>query len=171
MSRIRIALFVSLGINLFFVGWWIGDVWPRPPQQLVFGPASMIERAQQQISAESMAAISPALEAINEAFRHSFDDRNVVFRELREVVSATPYDAKAVEDLFATRVTARTQAEVTQWELVGNVLGQVSDEERAILAMIFFPLPEERFAPRSLNGGPRATQRPLGVGRRGLSIY
>lgn len=156
MSGLRIALFISLGFNLFVAGWWVGDVWRRPPMMEMRAPDSsfLADMVKERVSAETMQAIGPSLEAIDATFRAGFEARSAIFVALRAAVAADPYDAAAVSQLFASLVSARTETETAQWRQVGDTLALLSAGEREILAEIFFPLPSDRNFPRGMPPGP-----------------
>lgn len=156
MSGVRIALFISLGINLFIAGLWFGDAWHRPPMMLPQGPngSFLTNMARDRLSAETLQDIGPSLNAIDATFRAGFDARSAIFAELRDAVSADPYDVARVDALFADLVNTRTKTETEQWRQVGETLGRLSASERLILADLFFPLPPDRQFPPRMPPGP-----------------
>lgn len=156
MSGLRIALFISLGVNLFVAGWWVGDIWVRPPRMAMPAPDSsfLASMVKERVSPETMAAIGPSLETIDATFRAGFEARNVIFVELRAAVSAEPYDTATVSRLLSSLVSTRTEIETAQWDQVGETLGRLSASERDVLAEIFFPLPSDRQFPPFMPQGP-----------------
>ncbi|SEQ52342.1 Heavy-metal resistance [Devosia sp. YR412] len=140
MSPLRIALYVSLGVNLFIVGWWVGDVWRRPPP-MEPRPFNVAGIAQQRLDPATMDTIGPALAAIDTALRSGFEERDAIFAELREAVTAEPYDADRVETLLSQLVVQRTATEEAQWDLVGDTLAKLSPADRIALADIIFLRP------------------------------
>lgn len=156
MSGLRIALFISLGFNLFVAGWWVGDIWRRPPMMEMPAPNTsfLANMVRARVSPDTMQAIGPSLEAIETTFRTGFEARNAIFVELRAAVSADPYDSATVERLLSTLVTNRTETETEQWHQVGETLGRLPAGQREILAEIFFPLPSDlKFPPGPRPGG------------------
>lgn len=157
MSGLRIALFLSLGFNLFVAGWFVGDVWRRPPMMEMPAPNAslLVNMIGQRVSPQTMAVIAPSIEAIDATFRAGFEARTAIFVQLRAAVSADPYDADTVNQLFASLVSARTGTETAQWRQVSETLAQLSASERLVLAEIFFPLPSDRpFGPGMRPPGP-----------------
>lgn len=157
MSVLRIALIISVGFNLFVAGWWVGDIWHRPPMMGMPAPnISFLENlVKDRVSPETIEAIGPSLELIDATFRAGFDARTAIFADLRVAVSAEPYDPAAVSELFSVLVNSRTQTETEQWRQIGETLGQLPADQRSILADIFFPAPADaRFLPGLPPGAP-----------------
>lgn len=136
----RIALFVSLGLNLFIVGWWVGDTW-RQPRPMEPRPFSMRPVAESRLSPETVDLLQPSLEAMDDLLEQAFKARVDLFDDLTEAVRAEPYDRGHVDELLAQLVQNRTAAETQQWRLVGETLAGLSADQRAAFAEIVFVRP------------------------------
>lgn len=158
MSPFRIALFVSLGLNLFVVGWWVGDISRRPPPMQP-QPLTMANMVKDRLSDETMEAIRPSLDALDAVIRDGFVNRTELFAKLREAVAADPYDQALVEDLLGQLVSQRTTAETEQWQIIGEALAHLTTEQRGALADIVFVRPNPMPPPSGPNG-----PRPMPMG-------
>jgi hypothetical protein len=163
MSPLRIALFVSLGVNLFIVGWWVGDIWRRPPP-MEPRPFNIGMMAQDRLDSATMDAIGPLLQSFDEVVRSGFAARDKVFADLRVAVAADPYDAQRVDALLASLVDQRVATENAQWRLVGETLAKLSPDQRDALADIIFLRPpgppQGPFPGPGGPGGPPPPPRP-----------
>ena len=153
MSPLRIALYVSLGVNLFIVGWWVGDVWRRPPM-MEPRPFNVAFMAQDRLDPATMQSIGPILGAIDSVIRTGFDERIQTFADLREAVAADPYDPVAVDALLGRLVDQRNGTETAQWKLVGEALATLSARDRDALASVIFIRPQGPLSPNSGPMGP-----------------
>lgn len=140
MPILRVALFVSLGLNLFIVGWWVGDAWRRPmpmqPREFTLRPV-----VQSRLSAETFDQLRPSLDAMDDLLRQGFRARVELFGNLIAAVKAEPYDKAKVDDLLAQLVDARTSVEKAQWQLVGDTLAGLDAQQRAAFAEVIFVRP------------------------------
>lgn len=140
MPILRIALFVSLGLNLFIVGWWVGDAsrspFPMQPREFTLRPV-----VESRLPPETFEILRPSLDAMDDLLRGGFRARVELFEDLVDAVKAEPYDKVRVNELLARLVDARTSVERQQWELVGNTLAGLDAEQRAAFATVIFVRP------------------------------
>ncbi|WEK03293.1 MAG: periplasmic heavy metal sensor [Candidatus Devosia phytovorans] len=147
MSPLRLGLIVSLGLNIFVLGWWVGGLW-RDPRPMEPRPFVMADVAASRLSPETLEAIKPTLDAVDHLLQQGFSERVSIFQELTQAVRAEPYDEARVTDLLLRLVDARKQAETEQWRLVGDALADLSAAERSAFAEIVF------LGPRGPGGPP-----------------
>lgn len=140
MSILRIALFVSLGLNLFIVGWWVGDTW-RPPFPMQPREFTLRPIVESRLPPETFAVLRPSLDAMDDLLRGGFRARVELFEDITAAVKAEPYDKARVNELLARLVDARTSVERQQWELVGDTLAGLDAEQRAAFAAVIFVRP------------------------------
>ena len=134
MSPLRIALFASLGLNLFIGGWWVGDIVRRAP---VMMPPPMMGGV-----AEPSAAIVPTLKAIDTILRNGTLERITLLETLRDTASAEPYDAAAVRALLDSMLDLRQRVDAERWSVVAEALPKLNEADRVALAgYIFSPYP------------------------------
>lgn len=155
MPFLRIALLVSLGLNLFVIGWWAGEAWRRP-QPMQAQQFTVLPIMDARLSTETMDALRPSLVAMGNLMRQGFQDRAAVFENLIEVVKAEPYDKGKVDELLARLVDDRTSVEKQQWQLVAEMLAKLTAEQRAAFAEVIFvrPGPQMPWLPAGPGGPP-----------------
>lgn len=143
MTATRFLLAVSLGLNIFIAGWWVGAQLQRGPQPQqpmvrVLSPSDFIAH---RLSPQGYAAVQPLLQQLDDVMRRGFGDRAATFDELRQLASANPYDSGKVRALLATLPDKRTDSEATQWQLVADILDKLSPQDRAQFADSIFLKP------------------------------
>ena len=140
MQLMRVIFVISLGFNLFIVGWWLGDQWRRPAPQ---GPRPLNFTAflQHRLDLSTLDLIREPLDDVNEIMRAGFNARREIFKKLRTLVSQEPYDRQAVEALLLELPSRRFANEQMQWKMVGVVLAKLSAAERKSFAELVFPQP------------------------------
>lgn len=136
MSPLRIALFASLGLNLFIGGWWVGDVVRRAPGM---PPPPMMGSNG---IPEPPAAILPTLKAVDQILRDGTDERVALLDALRAAASAEPYDAAAIRTLLDSMIDLRQRVDAKRWSTVADALPALSQADRTALAnFVFSPYP------------------------------
>lgn len=136
MSPLRIALFASLGLNLFIGGWWVGDVVRRAPGMMP--PLMMGGNA----VAEPSATVMPILKTIDTILTTGAAQRVELLEALRATASAEPYDGAAVRALLDAMLDLRQRVDAERWSAVAEALPKLNEADRVALAgYVFSPYP------------------------------
>lgn len=148
-GALRIALIVSLGINLFLAGSWVGSLVrsdgappprPRPLQ-------AALQELQGRISSDSLAKIEALVGEIDRRFRASPADPRRMDERLRTLLAAESFDpavfAKTVDDFLA----ARSETDKGIARRIGEVLAGVPVADRKVIAEVVLRAPGRPFGP------------------------
>lgn len=157
MSPLRIALFASLGLNLFIGGWWVGDVVRRAPGMQP--PPFMGGNG----GGPPPTAIAPTLEAIDRIIRNGMTERIALLGQLHAAAIAEPYDAAAMRTLLDSLLDLRRRVDAEHWSAVADSLPILNQADRTALADFVFnpnPGPAGNPAPMANPGGPGGPANP-----------
>ena len=147
MSVAGWILLVSLGLNLFLAGLWLGSrsdfpqFVPPPFTAPQPRPVTLGERLASQLSPEGLAKVEGPIAQLDSVMRRGFEERQEIFDQLRELVAAEPYDAAAVKALLDRLPEQRLSGEGAQWNIVADILGSLSDHDRRAFADSVFLRP------------------------------
>jgi uncharacterized membrane protein len=139
MNVFRLALLLSIGLNVFFVGWWVGDAMHIPGGS--GRPPSFRERLEGRLSPEGMRAISDVLNRVDGIMQSGMDDRDGQMARIRELLIKQPFDRAAVGRLLDELPEDRRQARGQMSELLSSALERLSLEDRAAFARAVFMRP------------------------------
>jgi uncharacterized membrane protein len=136
----RIALLGSLGLNLFFAGWWFGGAM-RPPPPGPHGMHDLDRMLRGRLSADGMSKVDGLLRQVDSGFRQQFGEMEAVRRQLHAILVTETFDSdafiKALEALNANR--AKFDSNMTRH--IADIVGSLSAEDRRILADTVLSLP------------------------------
>jgi len=147
MNATRWVLLASLGINLFMVGLWLGSrsdfqpLGPPPFQMPLPRPVTLGERLAHQLSPDALAKVEAPIARLDDVMRQGFEERQATFEKARTLVTAEPYDAAAVRALLDTLPNQRMAGESEQWDIIANILGELTPADRAAFADLVFLRP------------------------------
>jgi|GEM_PF-5916189 len=141
MLATRLLLLVSLGINLFIAGWWVGARFDRPVLPPFARPFSLAEALTRELSPDGQDSVKPMIDRLDSIMRSGFSDRQSIFEALRSLATATSYDSARLHQLLASLPQQRTGSEVTQWQLVGDIFDKLSPADRVRFADVIFLRP------------------------------
>ncbi len=85
------------------------------------------------LSEEQKEAVRAEFKGLKEQVKPIMEARRAAHRELRELVTTTPYDADAVADLAASQGKSATELTMITSGTVAAVLAHLTDEQRAEL--------------------------------------
>jgi uncharacterized membrane protein len=153
------ALVASLGLNLFFAGWWVGAVlrpWPPAPPP---GPLHMLSRdLAGRLSPAAYREVSALIDTVRERFARQMHDSEPLRERLRVILVTDPFDSAAfvqtLDELTADR--ARNDGEISR--RIAAVVAGLSAADRAILADAALASPAGLFRGR----GPAPPPAPRG---------
>jgi uncharacterized membrane protein len=156
MPSIRILLAVSLALNLFLAGLFVGGSWrPAGGPMGAPRPFTLSERTLQDISPEGRETIAPLLENLDSVMLTGFRDRDLQFQRLRDLMAAEPLDQAAIDKLLAELPEQRLDSERQQWLLTSQLLKAASPADRAVLVDVFFRRPGPPPGPGGFDRGPK----------------
>ncbi len=106
---LRACLLLSLLINVFAAGWWVGDLfrWHRPPPPRF----SMADFIIGRLSQSGGQKAGPALQEVELLARGDFAKRHARFEQLRELVGREPLDVEAAGNLLREVAVTRLSHE------------------------------------------------------------
>jgi uncharacterized membrane protein len=134
------GLVVSVGVNLFFVGWILGGHWfgvkPRS-----FDREAVRIQLRTTLSAPGAEVVTHALDQVRQQFEHRFQDAETGRQRKSQLLVKDPFD----RDAFL----AESRAERTEFatgiakadEIVAGALAQLSLEDRRKLSTMRLPPP------------------------------
>ena len=141
---LRGALIASLGINLFFAGWWVGDALNRRPPPPPFGQfQTLLARVEGKLSAEGATRVR-ALVAELES-RHGPGGPGgpppISPNRLYAVVVAPDFDKAAFLQVIESFHTARLARDRDLDRRIAEVLATLAIADRRVLADAVMQLP------------------------------
>lgn len=150
MNILRVFLALSLAVNLFIAGWWVGDALRRPPMG---GPPvprvmSFADRIADRVSAEGRESVQGTFAQIDSVIRAGFEERAATFARLRDMLQDDGFDVDAFSALIMQLPQQRETAEIEQWMLVRDAILKLSAEDRRVVAEMFFLPPGPPPPPR-----------------------
>ncbi|MBL6718462.1 MAG: periplasmic heavy metal sensor [Pseudomonadales bacterium] len=157
MSKTRVVLIFSLGLNLLVLGVVLGHAWrggfDRGPLPLSWGLRSL--------SPEARAQVMPRLrENLQESWGHRRALRQAV-REVEAAVGREPFDRPGLTEALAVLRGATNAFQQQMHERALVVLAELSPEDRrAVAALLLRPGPHRHGAPGQ--GGRPTGGRPPG---------
>ncbi|WP_146604458.1 periplasmic heavy metal sensor, partial [Rhodoplanes roseus] len=135
---LRIVLFVSLGVNLFLAGSWVGTLmrpgWPPPPP-----PRPMQEIARElqgRIAPDSMAKVEALMGEIDTRIRSGPGDPRRMDDRLRELLSADRFDVEAFTTTVDRFLSARSENDKVIAKRIAEVVVDFSPADRKVLAEV-----------------------------------
>lgn len=134
---VKIALLASLGLNLFFAGWWAGDLsravighghGPRPnPMQ------DLTERLHGKLSAAGMAKVEALAHEIDQSFDRRREDPRQFRDRLKPIIAAEQFDPAGFDQVIDKEITRRAAFETGIARRIGEVLNELSPADRKVL--------------------------------------
>ena len=153
MSKLRALLIVSLAVNLFFAGWWVGNSFRQPPGM----PMPQMMRYADRASPEEREAIREIFDKVDVVIKGGFERRAATFAKLRDVVTHDPFDEVEFNRQIAELPQQRIASEEQQWAIIRDSIIALSAENRQALAEVFFLPPGP---PPGGGGGPGGNMPP-----------
>ena len=146
---LRIALLVSLGVNLFLAGSWAGSLvrsdGPPPPRPRPLQNA--VQELQGRISNDSFAKIEALVGEIDGRFRSSPADPRRMDEKLRALLGAETFDPAAFAATVDTFLAARSETDKAIARRIGEVLAGVPVADRKVIAEVVLRGPGRPFGP------------------------
>lgn len=145
-ALIRLALVASLGLNLFFAGYWIGSTlnptfqppWPKPGR----GPLHMIaERLRAKLSADGMSKIDKLVDDIEAHMRASMAATEPARQKLKASVAASPFEPEAFIAALGELSAGRTKRDEEAGRRIARTIAELTPEDRKVLADFILLLP------------------------------
>jgi hypothetical protein len=136
-SKLRVLVFVSLGLNLFLGGYWVGEFLNRsviPPRP---GPGrlqDMADRLRGQLGPDAMRKIDRLVVDIDEMFRNRGPAGGDVRSTLRQVISESRFDQEAFLRTVTQLSAERSSFDSDVALRIAAVLSELSERDRQILA-------------------------------------
>jgi len=134
---LRIALIISVALNLFFVG--IVGVWAvksllRDREGPPIGATSMAERMASRLPQADRPILLQAFQKRHDDIRRLFDEARTAQRDSRRALRANPFDPEAFAAASDRSLAARDAAQAAFSEAVREAATNMSAEGRAKLA-------------------------------------
>jgi uncharacterized membrane protein len=139
---IYLALLASLGLNLFFAGWWVGAGLRPPPPHEPGGPLHELEhRLQGRLSPAGMSAVERLIEEIDAGFRHQFDAGDAIRRQLHQILISEPFKPEDFVRTLGELTAGRSSFDSTVAQRVAAFAAGLSPEDRRIFADAILAMP------------------------------
>lgn len=146
---LRIALLVSLGINLFLAGSWVGSLvrsdGAPPPRPRPLHAA--VQELRGRISTDSFDKIEALVGEIDGRFRASPADPRRMDERLRVLLGAETFDPAAFATTVDTFLAARSETDKAIARRIGEVLAGVPVSDRKVIAEVVLRGPGRPFGP------------------------
>lgn len=152
-GALRIVLFVSLGVNLFLAGSWVGtlmrpDNAPPRPRHL-----EIVRELQGRIAPESLARVETLLGEIDGRIRSGPADPRRMDEKLRELLSAETFDPAAFTAAVDGFLAARADNDRAIARRIAEEMTTIPRADRKVLGEVVLRPPGP---PRLPFGGPPA---------------
>jgi uncharacterized membrane protein len=133
--KLQILLFVSVALNLFFIGsatvHWLGVRWHEPPR----GPAAILDRLSRNLGSQDSDTLNGVYQANRAKLDALFANVQASRYRLRAVLAAEPFDqaafSAALADTHGRRDAYDREVEATIDAVVGKL---TTDGRRALFA-------------------------------------
>ena len=134
MSRkLQILLFVSVALNLFFIGsasvHWLGVRWHEPPH----GPAAILDRLSRNLDSRDVDTLQGVYQANRVKLDELFANVQASRYRLRAALVAEPFDQKAFSEALADTHARREAYDREVEATIDTVVGKLSDDGRRAL--------------------------------------
>lgn len=137
-------LLVSLGLNLFFLGWLAGSGFrphglPPPPMG---GPFRSLERQLAgRLSPEGMTKVGDLLHELEAGMREQFDAGDAVRRQLHSILTAETFSRDDFIRTIGVLTAGRTKFDNESAQRVADVVAKLSARDRAAFADAVLSIP------------------------------
>jgi hypothetical protein len=131
------VMLVSLGINLFLAGSWVGTLmrpggWPPPPRP---GPLqSVAHDLQGRITPDSMAKVEALIAEIDRRIRSGPADPGRLEEQVRNLLRADGFDAATFTGTVDQFITTRTENDRAIARRIAEVVAGMPVADRKVLA-------------------------------------
>ncbi|NVO16634.1 MAG: periplasmic heavy metal sensor [Rhodoplanes sp.] len=133
------VVLVSLGINLFLAGSWVGTLmrpgaWPPPPGH---GPLQNVARdLQGRITPDSMAKVEALIVEIDRRIRSGSADPRRLDEQMRGLLVADTFDTATFTRTVDEFITARTENDRAIARRIAEVVAGMPVADRKVLAEV-----------------------------------
>lgn len=142
VAQLRIILLLSLGLNLFLGGYWLGSYLNRSMHSLGPGPGgpgrlqAIAERLRGQISPDAMHKIDGLVVEIDTIFRDRRPGGGDVRSQIQQIVADSQFDQQKFMDVIERLNSVRTSSDREIASRIASVLSQLSPQDRRVLANV-----------------------------------
>ncbi len=123
---VKIALGLSLALNIFFVGLSGGKLFHSKPEGRDDAPNSFL----QTLSDERAAEVREAFAKMREARRGGSEDRRAAWGQVREVMTAETFDRAAMQAAMDAVMRERSERTERRYAQMIDFVATMSHEER-----------------------------------------
>lgn len=125
-SWVKIALGLSLALNVFFLGLTGGSLFQGKPERRDDAPNSFLAT----LSDERKAEVEAVFAKMRENRKASRQTTRLSWGQVREAMTAVPYDRAAMEAAMAGVIDARTERSQKRYAQMVDFVSDMSDAER-----------------------------------------
>lgn len=139
---VPIALLCSIGLNVFFVGAWVGAGLRRPLLPPPGGPLWELERQLQgRLTPDGMHKVDSLIQEIDAGLRHQFDASEALRRQLHIILVSEPFNSSAFLQRLNQLNDGRASFDSGMAKHIAELIASLSPDDRRLFADAVLSMP------------------------------